>query len=504
MLLLMFIQSGERVIILTTMNKSRRFFNKLSISVIIFLLLFLVGLGGCIFVSGNLYRTWRKEILNDSSVRLLKEHSEAIANRIHATEFTRKPDDDSVISELCDLALLFGGRAVVCNDELRVVYDTAQTDTGRYLLIDDAIRAIRGDTVHTVFEEAENGMLLIPIPGMERNASEGVLCYIFPMKEQMKQLHSVRNRVVSLCVIFSVFLVGFGILICTRISKPMNHLAKAMLNPSGSGQNDPIDVHVGYREIGEIMDNANHMISRLNEADKTRREFVSNVSHELKTPMSSIKVLADSLLMQDNSVSEETYREFLTDINEEIDRENLIINDLLTLVSMEGKENPLHLAKTHVNKLLEVVLNRVLPIAKDNNIEVIFDNYRDVYAEIDENRMIMSLTNIVENSVKYNRPGGSVRVSLNSDFNNFVVTIEDTGIGIPEDAIPHLFERFYRVDKARSRQTGGSGLGLSIAYEIVKSHGGEIRVSSKLNVGSVFRIRIPLSNNLQEEEGNAL
>ena len=171
----MFIQSGERVIILTTMNKSRRFFNKLSISVIIFLLLFLVGLGGCIFVSGNLYRTWRKEILNDSSVRLLKEHSEAIANRIHATEFTRKPDDDSVISELCDLALLFGGRAVVCNDELRVVYDTAQTDTGRYLLIDDAIRAIRGDTIHTVFEEAENGMLLIPIPGMERNASEGVL-----------------------------------------------------------------------------------------------------------------------------------------------------------------------------------------------------------------------------------------------------------------------------------------------------------------------------------------
>lgn len=499
-----FIRSGAQVIILTTMNRSRRFFNKLSISVIIFLLLFLVGLGGCLFVSGNLYHTWRKEILNDSSVRLLKEHSEAIANRIEATEFTRKPDDESVISELCDLALLFGGRAVVCNEELRVVYDTAQTDIGRYMLFDDAVRAINGDSVHTVFEEEETGMLLIPIPGMMRNAPNGVLCYVFPMKEQMKLLHSTRNRVVSLCVIFSVFLIGFGIFACTRIAKPMNHLAKAMLHPYDNGQNDPIDVRVGYREIGEIMDNANHMISRLNEADKTRREFVSNVSHELKTPMSSIKVLADSLLMQDNSIPEETYREFLTDIHEEIDRENLIINDLLTLVSMEGKENPLNLSKTHVNKLLEVVLNRVLPIAKDNNIEVIFDNYRDVYAEIDENRMIMSLTNIVENSVKYNRPGGTVQVSLNSDFNNFFVTIEDTGIGIPEDAIPHLFERFYRVDKARSRQTGGSGLGLSIAYEIVKSHGGEIRVTSKLNVGSVFRIRIPLSQNRKEAEGQSV
>ena len=481
-----------------TMNKRRNIFNKISISVIIFLLLLLAGAGGCVFVSVGLFHSGRADILDNSSVNLLKEHSVSLANRIESSDFLKLSSEESLSAELMNLAVLYRGRILVLNDELRIVFDTSQADTGNYLLTRDAISALQGNSIREIQKDG-TGTLYVPVPDGAARQNIGVICFLIPMEEQAKQIAALRSRTVSMCVIFLIFLTGFGIFVCARISKPMNHLAKAMLNPTEGNQTDPIDVRVDYREIGEIKDNANRMILRLNEADKTRQEFVSNVSHELKTPMSSIKVLADSLLMQD-SVPEEMYREFLTDINTEIDRENLIINDLLTLVSMEGKQSPLNLSKTHINKLLEVVLNRILPLAKEQNIEVIFDNFRDVYAEIDENRILMSLTNIVENSVKYNRPGGLVRVSLDSDFNNFYVSIEDTGIGIPEEAISHLFERFYRVDKARSRETGGSGLGLSIAYEIVKAHGGDIRVTSKLNVGSKFRVRIPLTKSGRETE----
>ncbi|MBQ1726524.1 MAG: ATP-binding protein, partial [Treponema sp.] len=268
-------------------------------------------------------------------------------------------------------------------------------------------------------------------------------------------------------------------------------ISAAMLRLSATDRNDPIDVPVPYSEIREIRDNANRMITKLNSVDESRQAFVSNVSHELKTPMSSMKVLADSLLSQEHQ-SEEVYREFLSDINTEIDRENQIISDLLTLVKLEGKATSLKTEKVHINGLAEIVIKRVLPLAEEQHVEVVVENQRDVYAEVDENSIIMALTNILENSVKYNKKNGSVRVTVNADWNNCFITIRDTGIGIPEESLSHLFEKFYRVDKARSRETGGSGLGLSIAYEIVKAHNGDIKVFSKLQKGTKFVITLPL------------
>ncbi len=217
------------------------------------------------------------------------------------------------------------------------------------------------------------------------------------------------------------------------------------------------------------------------------------MAHELKTPLASIKVLADSINMNPEATLDQ-YKDFMKDISEEIDRENNIISDLLTLVVLDNKVEDLNIAETNINELLELVIRRLDPIADKNHVELSFDGFRTVIAEVDSTKMTLLLTNIIENAIKYNKPeGGWVRVSLNADQKYFYITISDSGIGIPEDEIDHIFERFYRVDKSHSREIGGTGLGLAIAKSIIVMHHGAVRVSSKVGKGSTFSIRIPLS-----------
>lgn len=234
------------------------------------------------------------------------------------------------------------------------------------------------------------------------------------------------------------------------------------------------------------------LLDRLESIDGSRDEFVSNVSHELKTPMTSMKVLADSLLATENAPIE-MYKEFMQDISEEIDRENEIIGDLLNLVRTDGERAVLNIETVDVNELMEVVLKRLKPIALKNNIEIIFESMRPVTASIDRVKFIIVLTNIIENAIKYNHPEGWVKITLNADHKFFYVDVSDSGIGIPEECKDHVFERFYRVDKARSRETGGTGLGLAITKNIVLLHKGTIKFYSKENEGTTFNIRIPLN-----------
>ncbi|EKC46613.1 integral membrane sensor signal transduction histidine kinase, partial [human gut metagenome] len=172
-------------------------------------------------------------------------------------------------------------------------------------------------------------------------------------------------------------------------------------------------------------------------------------SHELKTPITSMKVLADSLLGQ-QGLPEELYQEFLHDISKEIDRENDIITDLLALVRMEKSESEINISSVNINEILEAVLKRLKPIAESKNIELIFESFRPVIADVDELKFASVATNLVENAIKYNNTDGTVTASLNSDHQYFYLKVTDTGIGISEENQDRVFERFFRVDKARS------------------------------------------------------
>ena len=244
-----------------------------------------------------------------------------------------------------------------------------------------------------------------------------------------------------------------------------------------------------YSEIEQISEAFHKMLGKIQALDASRQEFVSNVSHELKTPITSMKVLADSLLSQEN-VPNELYKEFMVDIAEEIDRESKIISDLLSLVKLEKSSADLNITSVNINELLELILKRLRPIAAKRNIELVLESFRPVTAEVDEVKLTLALSNLVENAIKYNKDDGWVRVFLNADHKYFYVKV---GIGIPENVKDLVFDRFYRVDKARSRETGGTGLGLAITKSIVIMHDGAIKLYSKENEGTTFTVRIPLT-----------
>ena len=247
-----------------------------------------------------------------------------------------------------------------------------------------------------------------------------------------------------------------------------------------------------YEETQHIVDAFNKVLRRMRTLDNSRQEFVSNVSHELKTPLTSMKVLADSLIMQEN-VPNELYQEFMTDIAAEIDRENKIINDLLTLVKLDKTDGEVNIETIEINALLELLMKRLRPIARLKNIEVILESNRSVQAEVDEVKITLALSNLVENAIKYNKENGWVRVTLDADHQYFTVMIEDSGMGIPEESLEHIYERFYRVDKSHSREIGGTGLGLAITRNIILMHRGMIQVSSIEKEGTTFLVKIPLT-----------
>ena len=229
--------------------------------------------------------------------------------------------------------------------------------------------------------------------------------------------------------------------------------------------------------------------------DESRQEFVSNVSHELKTPLTSMKVLADSINSMGGEAPIELYQEFMGDITNEIERETKIINDLLSLVKMDKSAADLNIAQININELIEQILKRLQPIADKQKVELVLESFRPVSAEVDEVKLTLAITNLIENGIKYNRNDGEgwVHVSLNADHQFFYLKVEDSGMGIPEEDLEYIYERFYRVDKSHSREIGGTGLGLAITRSSILMHRGAIKVHSVIGEGTTFDVRIPLS-----------
>ena len=282
-----------------------------------------------------------------------------------------------------------------------------------------------------------------------------------------------------------------SLVLSTVLMKPFEKLSGEISAVKAGYSTDPIKAPA-FAETEHIAEAFNQVLARMNALDESRQEFVSNVSHELKTPMTSMKVLADSLVQQEN-VPVEMYREFMIDIKNEVDRENQIITELLTLVRMDRKDSRLNVKECNVNEMVEMILRRLRPIAQKRDIELTMVSMREVYAEIDEVKMVMVITNLVENAIKYNRDHGKVRVTINADPYNFYISVEDTGVGIPQDSLDKIYERFYRVDKSRSKEVGGTGLGLSITKSIILQHHGAIDVSSIEGEGTKFTVTVPLN-----------
>ena len=279
----------------------------------------------------------------------------------------------------------------------------------------------------------------------------------------------------SLIIITFIIIVSFGI--SAYVTRPIKSLTDVIRKMGQGHFGQRVKVRGGgeFRELGDAF---NTMSEKLENLDRARNEFVSNASHELKTPLSAIKVLAESLIHMGEDVPE-IYIEFLNDINKEIDRLNAIITDLLSLVKMDDHEELDQTEPINLSDLVGKTVKGLGVLAEKKNISLDTVLEEGIMTAGEASKLQQAISNLVDNAIKYTPEGGRVMVDVHKGDNQAIIKISDTGIGIPSKDIPHIFDRFFRVDKARSRYTGGTGLGLSITHRIILMHDGNIRVDSK-------------------------
>ena len=470
-----------------------------SLKIYVFLIVFIVGLISC-----NIMRYAILQNYEQRAVSLRTSDAQAqlniLANHLITYQYLQDTSSKVINAELNLLSNLYGGRILIINNDLKVVKDTYGISEGKTFISEEVIRCLKGS--NTSQYDSENGYIEMTIPIVEilevpdmisekESVARGVMLTSVST-DYIAQTMDILNRkalVVESIVILIIF--GISVLASYVLVRPFGKITEALSRVKEGYTNDPINVPdcLETENIGEAF---NQVLGRMKVLDDSRREFVSNVSHELKTPITSIKVLADSLRVQED-VPIELYKEFMEDIATEIDRENEIINNLLTLSKMDRANSNLNIAQIDINMLVEQIMKRLRPLAIKRDVELVYESIRPVIAEIDEVKMTLVITNLIENAIKYNKEHGWVKVTLDADHQFFTIEVADSGIGIPQESIEHIYERFYRVDESHSREIEGTGLGLAITRSAILMHRGSIKAVSEEGEGTTFTVKIPLT-----------
>ncbi|MDO4519433.1 MAG: HAMP domain-containing sensor histidine kinase [Eubacteriales bacterium] len=421
----------------------------------------------------------------------LREQCNVLSDLLIKENYLNDSSSQTVNSKLEFLCNIYNGRVLITDRDFKVIKDSYGVDENKIMATEMAIRCFNGEDVSYYDDTNHMLMMAVPVRSPQMKEIQGVMFVSVSGNEvrKMEQTLEQREWMIVLVIVTTAFLLAY--MFSSMLVKPLLRVTKAIEDVTDGYQNEEISVP-DYTETRLITDAFNKMTTRMKVLDESRQEFVSNVSHELKTPMTSMKVLADSLVGQ-SGVPEELYQDFLADITEEIDRENKIITDLLSLVKLDKKAATVNMEHADINHLLEAIMKRLRPIADKRNISLILDSFRPVEADVDVVKFMSAISNLVENGIKYNVDDGWVRVTLDSDHKDFFVIVADSGLGIPQEDVERIFERFFRVDKSHSREIGGTGLGLAICRGAIQMHHGTIKVESQEGVGTTFTVRIPLS-----------
>ena len=478
-----------------------------SLRVRFFLIVAITGLVSCFCMRMIILDSYENRAVNVKTTEV-QTQLRILANHLIFYNYLQNPSSDVINAELDMLSNLYDGRVMVINDELKVVTDTYNISQGKTIISEEVVNCLKTGSKGAMSKyDQGNGYIELITPIVEsqvinehdvsvrvdtNEVVRGVLLTSVSTDTIATTLDILSRRANTIEILIFLIIIVFAALVSYGLLRPFDRITSA-INDIKEGYTDKPIVGPNYLETEQIIKAFNALLRRMKVLDDSRQEFVSNVSHELKTPITSMKILADSLLMQED-VPSEVYREFMEDIAHEVDREDKIINDLLALVKMDKKASGLSITTVDVVMLTENVLKRLRPIARKHNIELVLESKRAITASIDEIKISLVIMNLVENAIKYNKDNGWVRVELDADHQFFYLSVIDSGMGIPEESLDHIYERFYRVDKSRSREIGGTGLGLSIARNAVIMHRGTIDVKSTLGEGSTFTIKIPLSN----------
>jgi len=378
-------------------------------------------------------------------------------------------------------------RLIVTDQSAKVLYDSANEALGHYSLLPEILTAIEGNDVCSwnYRDGATDTRAATPI------VYYGTIVGSVYMTEyetaQGAMIQSLQKTVLQITLLLEFIVTLFSIAFANTFSRRLNRIMTSMRIIQEGDYSHKVNMG-GNDELTILGNEFNDLTERLQTSEQKRSRFVSDASHELKTPLASIKLLSDSILQYDMDI--ETVREFVGDIGDEAERLNRMTAKLLSLTKAEGmasEESEIIMMAPTIQR----VARMLRPNALQAKISFQMELEEDSPILILEDDLYQIVFNLMENGIKYNQPGGSLTVHLSREEDNAILKVTDTGMGIPDEAIGHVFERFYRVDKARSRATGGSGLGLAIVRSIVQRNRGEIQVSSTIGQGTTFTVVFP-------------
>ena len=421
------------------------------------------------------------------------EKCQLAASEISSEEVLNASTVKTVISQMESLRVT---RLVVTDQNAIAIYDSAaEPKVGKYILLPEVVQALNGNDVFSW--EYQDG-------AMQSRAATPIMSYdtivgcVYMMEYDAAQgalIQTLQKNTFYISLILEICVTVFAIFFSNSFTKRLRKIMVSMRIIREGDYSHQVKMG-GNDELTVLGDEFNDLVARLQISEQKRRNFVSDASHELKTPLASIKLLSDSILQ--NDMDSATVKEFVGDIGNEADRLNRMTQKLLSLTRIESQEDS-DCEIVYIAPTVDRVIRMLTGIASENNITLEKRIINDCSILIIEDDLYQIIFNLVENGIKYNVPGGQLLVSVDRQEDNAVISVRDTGVGIPEDSVGHVFERFYRVDKARARKTGGSGLGLSIVRNMVERNDGQIRLESKVGEGSLFTLYFPIFDTEDKE-----
>lgn len=428
----------------------------------------------------------------------LKRQALAIGSALAVSEVLT---EDGVAQAMELLDDMQGTRVLVTNESGLILYDssTLEKRTGDYAITAEVVKALRGEDVCRSEYRQGAFRTRVAVPTVYRGVTLGAVYLYEYDTEQAEVLLSIQSTLRYISVVICVVALVVALILSKALTRNTSRLLGGIRSVREGEYNHRIEVK-GKDEMAQLAMEFNELTDRLQTIEEVRRRFVSDASHELKTPLASIRLLADSIL-QNSSVDMETVREFVSDIGEEADRLTRISQRLLALSRLDARLQR-ERVPVDVGQVVEKVGHMLLPLAHSAQVELRYQLQPHCMVLATQDDLYQVAFNLMENAVKYNQPGGSVTVEVAREEYWITLTVQDTGVGIPEEDLLRVFDRFYRVDKARSREAGGTGLGLSIARDTARLHGGDIMAQRGPDgVGARFTARFP---RIVEEGGEEL
>ena len=427
----------------------------------------------------------QKLFYNSKEISMI-EKCQLAASEISSEEVLNTTTVNRVVEQMGHLRV---SRLVVVDRNGVALYDSAtESQIGKYVLLPEIIVALGSNDVFSWNYRDGDMYSRAATPIISYDTLIGCVYMMEYDPDQGALIQTLQKNIFYISLFLEVCVTIFALFFSNSFTKRLHRIMLSMRIIREGDYSHKVKMG-GNDELTVLGDEFNNLAERLQISEQKRRNFVSDASHELKTPLASIKLLSDSILQNDMDI--ETIKEFVGDIGNEADRLNRMSQKLLSLSRIESQEDS-DCEIVNVVPTVERVVRMLTGIAEESKITIETNIIQDCPVLVIEDDLYQIIFNLVENGIKYNVPNGKLIVTVERLEDNAVISVRDTGVGIPEDAVGHVFERFYRVDKARSRKSGGSGLGLSIVRNMVERNGGKISVESVVGEGSVFMLTFPV------------